>query len=339
MLPAAVSWFNASVLFLLLRVMIGRKADPKPTWAEEYRAVLSLFWLTAPLAWLYAIPVERFLGPYEATVANLWLLFVVATWRVVLMSRVVQVIYGVGRWTAFFQVMFFADLVAVGLMIASPKPMVSIMAGIAHTAKDSLILEISLGVIFWGILSLPVWITLMGCSAYNAGAAWKVETTPSRPGSQSLWAVAVISVLVWLPILPFTQAEQRLGHQTDEALAAGRIEDAVDAMIVHERDEFPPNYDPRPHNWPGRTTPAVVEVMPYLAKPDLPDWVREAYLAKLDLWLRTPRGFKAQHAKMLDDLEGRIEGLGSVLVDHRDLIDRWLQADSADPLLDAPETE
>lgn len=185
-LPALVSWFNATLLFLLLRVMLGRKADPKPRWADEYCAVLSLFWLTAPLAWLYAIPVERFLGPYEATVANLWLLLLVATWRVVLMSRVVQVIYGVGGWTAFFQVMFFADLVAVGLMIATPKPMVAIMAGIAHTAKDSLILEISLGVIFWGILSLPVWITLMGCSAYGAGAGWKIESVSSRSRIRNL---------------------------------------------------------------------------------------------------------------------------------------------------------
>ena len=50
--------------------------------------------MTAPLAWIYAIPVERFLGAYEATQANLWMLGIVSVWRIVLMIRVVSVLFG-----------------------------------------------------------------------------------------------------------------------------------------------------------------------------------------------------------------------------------------------------
>src|SRR5436190_2016610 len=41
----------------------GRKhrIEPMPFW-RSYRGFLALYWATAPLAWLYAIPVERFLS-------------------------------------------------------------------------------------------------------------------------------------------------------------------------------------------------------------------------------------------------------------------------------------
>ena len=56
---------------------------------------LGLIWATAPLAWLYAIPVERFLDPLNAARANVALLALVGTWRVLLFARVVEV--GPGR--------------------------------------------------------------------------------------------------------------------------------------------------------------------------------------------------------------------------------------------------
>jgi hypothetical protein len=46
--------------------------------------VLLFTTLTAPPALLYAIPVERFLSPFQAREANLWFLGIVAAWRVAL---------------------------------------------------------------------------------------------------------------------------------------------------------------------------------------------------------------------------------------------------------------
>ncbi|MDA8020545.1 MAG: hypothetical protein MPN21_24160 [Thermoanaerobaculia bacterium] len=324
-LPALVSWFNATLLFLLLHLLVGRRADPRPGFIASYRVVLGLFWLTAPLAWLYAIPVERFFEPYGATVANLWLLLVVATWRVVLMARVVSVIYGIGGWTGFFQVMFFADLVAVGIMIASPKPIVQLMAGITHTDRDALLLEVSFSVIYVGILSLPVWAILMLVSAFKNRGAWDLALERSPRGIRGLWLLASFSILVWLPILPFTQAEQRLGRHIDESLAAHRIGEALDLMSTHARDEFPPGYDPRPHQWPGRTEPDVLDVVPQLAEREVPGWVREAFLAKLDRRLRDARQLDPAKAAELDALRGRIEGLEAILERHAEVVEPALE--------------
>ena len=53
--------------------------------------------MTAPLAWLYAIPYERFLSPVGATRANLWTLGLVAAWRVLLIIRVLVVLLSYRR--------------------------------------------------------------------------------------------------------------------------------------------------------------------------------------------------------------------------------------------------
>ncbi|MEI4896505.1 hypothetical protein Q8G71_35005, partial [Klebsiella pneumoniae] len=87
---------------------------------------LTLLWLTAPLAWLYAIPYVRFLSPGAATSANLWTLACVAAWRVVLMMRVDSAVTGRGVESALFLVMAFADAVALAAVAVVPKPVVGI---------------------------------------------------------------------------------------------------------------------------------------------------------------------------------------------------------------------
>ena len=52
-----------------------------------YRNVLIFVTMTSPLAFLYAIPVEKFMSVRDAGAANAWFLAVVAIWRVALLFR------------------------------------------------------------------------------------------------------------------------------------------------------------------------------------------------------------------------------------------------------------
>lgn len=70
-LPWAMSLVASFLIFAFFR-LAARKHVPRPPFWRSYRSFLALFWMTAPLAWLYAVPYERFLTPYGATVANLW---------------------------------------------------------------------------------------------------------------------------------------------------------------------------------------------------------------------------------------------------------------------------
>ncbi len=54
---------------------------------QKYVTILAAVSLTSPLAWLYALPVERWFDVETAISMNLWFLAVVACWRVALLAR------------------------------------------------------------------------------------------------------------------------------------------------------------------------------------------------------------------------------------------------------------
>src|SRR5262245_8431110 len=78
LVPLAASLGSSLALYLLIYVISLVRGPRGLPSLNAYRAILQLFWMTAPLAWLYAIPFERFLSPGDATRANLYLLGLVA---------------------------------------------------------------------------------------------------------------------------------------------------------------------------------------------------------------------------------------------------------------------
>ena len=70
--------FVLSVILWLL-IMPLRPAN----WS--FKSILVFVGMTSPLAFLYAIPVERFMTLRDSQSVNVWFLAIVATWRVVLL--------------------------------------------------------------------------------------------------------------------------------------------------------------------------------------------------------------------------------------------------------------
>src|SRR6266481_654320 len=91
-LPVAASLVTSFLLFCLTYAPAKEGEEPRPSFLRAYGMFLGVFWMTAPLAWLYGIPYERFLPALGATRANLITLGIVSVWRVVLMMRVVSVL-------------------------------------------------------------------------------------------------------------------------------------------------------------------------------------------------------------------------------------------------------
>lgn len=67
--------------------------------AKEWRfgRVLTFIGMTAPVAWLHAIPLERMLAPYEAEQASMIVFLVVTVWRIALLSWFAAQIACLGR--------------------------------------------------------------------------------------------------------------------------------------------------------------------------------------------------------------------------------------------------
>ena len=291
LLPLAVSGVNASLLAFYWRLL--RNGRGRPRFLTEWRRIVTLFWMTAPLAWLYGIPWERVLDPVDAVRANLWTLLVVAAWRVVLTARFLSVLGGIsiGRCLAFLMV--FADAVAVVLIGLSPKPMVSLMGGIAHSPADALIASLDTWIMILGILSFPVWAGLALWPIFAAAPPW--TAIPQGRIRRGTWiAVALVTVLFVTPMI-WTQPEQRLATTVDRHLVEGRAVEAIDLLSAHGPEDLPPGFDPRPRHWIGRTTPSLWQVIAaFGARSDAPDWVKELWYRKLRLELQSRSWFATQ---------------------------------------------
>src|ERR1041384_4053012 len=84
LIPLAASLGLSLLLFCLF--LCGMKADNHfPGFWPAYRSFLSLFWMAAPFAFLYAVPYERFLSAPDSVRANIWTLGIVAFWRLLIL--------------------------------------------------------------------------------------------------------------------------------------------------------------------------------------------------------------------------------------------------------------
>ncbi len=292
--PLAASLTTSLLLFSLVFAVGERKrVDRRPFWSA-YRPFLALYWMTAPLALLYALPVERFLSDPGATATNLALLGIVSVWRVSLMVRVVNVYFGAPVLAAFVLVMLFADTVALGVLYFTPVPIFNIMGGIPLSASDRLIQGAALWV---GCLGVPTWLVwFVGAFFVSSTAkAWdpaRPEAAPNGRVQASLWCLAGIMILGFGPAMPFTQPEQQLRHTVETAFFEGRIDEAIATMSRHRLPDFPPHWDPPPWHAYRNSSPPLLDVLEeVIERPDCAEWVRAVYLQRLRSQL--DRGFFA----------------------------------------------
>ncbi|MGE5192272.1 MAG: hypothetical protein ACM3U2_07180 [Deltaproteobacteria bacterium] len=281
-LPLGASLLTSFLLFCLVYAIGCRRGCPGGRFWKLYCSFLSLYWMTAPLAWLYAIPVERFLSTADATTANLWLLALVALWRVSLMTRVIAVLFQAGAWASFFVVMFFADTVALVLLYLTPLPVFNVMGGIRLSPSERIIQGTAILVGLAGVTSWPIWLIGMSIVGFPRRSDWTpaVEGPSAGKIGPSLWGLACLSLAVWIIVLPRTQSEQQLKWLVERDLRAGRLERAVRLLSAHERADFPPHWDPPPQLGYGEESPSIVDIMEMVVAADARPWIREIFAAK-----------------------------------------------------------
>lgn len=325
LLPVGASLAASFLLFLVVWFPLIVQRAPRPPFLTAYRAFLTLFWMTAPLAWLYAVPYERFLSPGAATKANLWTLALVAAWRVALMVRVVSVLTARSIAASLYLVMAFADVVALTAISLMPKPVFSIMGGIRLTESEEAVLTVTIWVLFLGILSAPVWGLGAVIAIVNGEGVWQAPASPATTVSagRGLWILAALSLVVWLPILPWTQPEQQLRSRVEEDMRAGRIVDALATMSAHAHSDFPPQWEPPPRLGYGDRSTQLFEVLETILDHDVAEWVRAAYLDKLRRYLGRAYRYQlisnssAEQAALIHILKRLPEG-PSIVNEHRE---------------------
>jgi hypothetical protein len=316
LIPLGASLASSLVLYLLVRLAAYRRQASEPTLVHGYIDFLTLYWMTAPLALLYAIPFERFLSAADATRANLWLLGLVALWRVLLITRVISVIYQASFVAAFFVVMLFADTLAVVILGMTPLPIVGIMGGIRLSESEQVLHNVGWAIRVLGTLTWPLWLIGACVVAARRQPAWSyvpADAGGSVRAARQLWIGAIAAVAAWGFVLPLTQPEQRLRRQDERDLRAGRIDEALATMSAHQRDDFPPHWDPPPRVAYREATPDIVELQARLNRANVAPWVHAVFAQKFENSLRGEDEYSGVWSFLsAEEIERRIETIAAM---------------------------
>lgn len=211
LIPLVASVLLSLVLFPVFELVARQRGASGQHYWSRYRVFLGLFWMTAPLAWVYALPTERLLSPDNAAIINLWFLGIVSLWRVALVSRIFGVLFvprvnEVVFTGALFVVLLVVDTLALCNFGGNRFVM---MVGDSSDAPvaEFVIIHVMSAVAVLGVVTWPLWLVGTLAVALREGTPWSwtvTSTSSTRPVSRGLRTLVAASIAVWFVLLPLT---------------------------------------------------------------------------------------------------------------------------------------
>ena len=283
-----VSTVNALLLFSI--VFFASKASRRGmAFRSGYLSFLALFWMTAPMAWLYGIPYERWLSPLDALHANAWTLLVVSIWRVLLISRVLAVLFAERTHRVLWLVLLFADVTLLLALLFAPLPVIDFMGGMQQSPEERELGSLAFLAGFGAFVTLFVWVVgaITAMTFMKNQGAIAVPSNSRTPPRAAL-VFACIALLAWCGAALWTHSEQRNRYEAERLLTTGKIEDALARMSEHSRADYPPVWDPPPRPAWGVNQPAIADVRAALIAQPHAGWVESLFWEKC--WRDLNRG-------------------------------------------------
>ena len=240
----AISTVVSTLMAGLLWLQAVRSPE-RPPFRMVWPRFVGLFWLTAPMAWLYAVPWERVAEPLTATKLNLWTLLLVSVWRVALTTKVGAVLFGLPKRAAVWAVLLVSS--AVMLYASTKLPVIQIMGGVRRSPSEDFLAVT--GFLLGAGSGLTLFVSFF---AYAATVGRKIVAGGPRTslagGSlrRSAWVFAAASVVVGLCLLPVGQGEQRNRTRFESLVREGNHAAAADFAASLNQGDFPPHWEPIP---------------------------------------------------------------------------------------------
>lgn len=281
LVPFFVSTVASFLLFFLFELISNRMASKQPPFLRTYSYVLNTFWMTAPLAWLYAIPYERFFTLHIATKCNLITLAVVSLWRIILLSRVFSVLACTTLYDTQTLVILFGSGTFFFILQFTQLPLINVMGGIQLLPNEEIIASMTL---LTGVVSVFVFLAslinlLIVIVRKNNIWNW-LDIQKQIPPTKSMKFLSIGPLVALILVLPITQAEQMKGYEVNELLAKGNIRQALQTMSDYGESAFPPHWTPIPRPGYGDETPDLITVMEVIIENNYSPWVRNIYESK-----------------------------------------------------------
>ena len=286
----AAAMVNAMGLHVLFW-MLGSES-PRPGFWRSYLAFLGVFMLAAPMGWVYGVPYEQFLPAPTAVSANMWSLAAVSFVRVMWMTRVLNVLWGVEggkrQVGTFFAMMVYCDAVAIVALLTAPIPTLDVMGGLQQPEEVRIVASTACRAGFFAVVTGPIWLLVGGAVLVSIKRRWSVPMSGARePMPRGALMVSVAAVVAWASLLPRMQVPVQNRTRYESLLAAGKTAEAVHELCGRDRNEYPPVWSPPPRIEAGER--AMEDSLPAIAaairgEPRVPEWVGEVYGEKMVRW-------------------------------------------------------
>jgi hypothetical protein len=154
----------------------------------NFTRLVTMLAFTSPLAFLYALPVERWMPRKDAASLNGWFLFTVALWRVIIYGRFLSRVAGFDTMRYFIALLLPPASIVAGLAALNLEHAVfQLMGGLREvdrTSADSSY-EVVLMLSYLSLLTSPFLVLLYICAIVSARSTTKSSSAIEDPTSKN----------------------------------------------------------------------------------------------------------------------------------------------------------
>lgn len=283
--------FGASILlctiiYLFIGTCLSITKNRTFSWASGYKTFLTGYWMTAPLAWIYAFPIETMVDEITSLRFNLTALSVVSIWRVLLFSRIVSILYAIPFWCSLIWILVPCMAIAFYFLVSAILPMVAIMGGIRMTETQAILYSYQnsvAAIIFYG--AIPALILLIVSLSFVHSLPKQFETTSlaSTKTSWQAWSVPAFAIFALIAASLWFQPRLWHAERVNRMLTSGQFTEAIKHLDQHDRDDFPESWDPPPKfKRPIDQQPTMAPLLEGLHHTNAALWINDLLLIQAD---------------------------------------------------------
>jgi hypothetical protein len=174
--------------------------------------------------------------------------------------------------------MLVADVAGLLALYVVPLPVINVMGGIPEEQEIAFAALVVTG-LCW--LTLPLWLVMavIAVRSPHNQPRWQVSTVPDESRRSVIALLCAVLVLIsWLALLPFTQPEQLLARRVEQVYRKEGPAAAVALMSARDRAAFPPDWKPPPRTSLGNPPPSqLLDALEALSDHPHANWLEKIY--------------------------------------------------------------
>mgnify|MGYP000864571287 CR=1 FL=1 len=262
--------------FVALWLWIGLRLGKAGRAGPQLLVFLNLVWLTAPCAWLYGIPVERYTDLVTATKWNIAFLAIVSLWRVALIVRSLVVLTAAPWPRVLALVLASAALeMAVGSFYKSLS-LINIMGGVRLSPHEEILqraTSFTATASFWTFVAASVSLFFLRGEADRS-----LNRVPRLSAGAAPAVLAAICLLAWAGAAVPHHRQIANRDRLEAFVRKGDLEAAIRFAMSKTREDFPPIHylPPVPGGYLYAPPSKLLDLLEALPA-DAPDWLREEW--------------------------------------------------------------